>query len=258
MCGAKIISKRWIAFGFAWVTASVWGQTADVWNVCLPEYAVPPYLSKPGEPDGVTQRLILDSARRAGLKTSVVRLPPVRCVAMLERGEVQATIAGATENNLKTLAFPQRAGLVDDNKRLAHLRMIWVKSRRSQWGWNGVSFTRALGQVLVIGTMSRNQVARDVLEKLGAKIDAVAYTSEQLLAKVAAGRVDGAVMLQEEFNQLHSTPDAGLVDVLPLPFAVVDYYLVFRRNASLATKTAQEAWWSEIGTLRTLPAYQVQ
>jgi hypothetical protein len=258
MCGVKIASKSWITFGLVWISASVWGQAADVWNVCLPEYAVPPYITKPGEPDGVTQRLILDSARRAGLKTSIVRLPPVRCMAMLERGEVQATITGATENNLKTLAFPQHAGLVDDTKRLAHLRMIWVKSRRSQWGWNGTNFTRQPGQVLVIGTLSRNQVAREVLEKLGAKIDAVAYTSEQLLAKVAAGRVDGAVMLQAEFNVLQASPEARLVDVLQLPFAVVDYYLVFRSDASLADKSAQEAWWSEIGTLRTLPAYQAE
>jgi polar amino acid transport system substrate-binding protein len=247
---------RWLLCVVACAASSAWGQSTEVWNVCLPAYAVPPYLTVPGEPEGITQRLIQDSARRAGIKAAILRLPPALCIAMLERGEAQAIIAGATERNLKTLAFPQRAGFADANKRLAHLRMIWLKSPQSRWGWNGTEFTKESTQPLVIGTLSRNQVARDVLERLGAKIDAVAYDTQQLLAKVAAGRVDGVVMLQEEFELLRDTPDASLVEALQRPFAVVDYYLVFRKGAVERIKELQGAWWSSIAEIRTLPAYQ--
>jgi hypothetical protein len=238
--------------------ASAWGQGTEVWNVCLPAYAVPPYLAAPGDPDGLTQRLIQDSARRAGIPIAVQRLSPARCTAMLDRGDVQAIIAGATEHNLKTLAFPERAGLANADRRLAHLRMIWLKSSQSRWDWNGIEFTKGSVQSLLIGTLSRNQVARDVLERLGANIDAVAYNTEQLLAKVAAGRVDGAVMLKEEFELLRGTPDASLIEELQRPFAVVDYYLVFRRGAAAPIRVRQNAWWSAIAEIRTLPAYQTR
>lgn len=241
----------------AGTAAMAWGQKAEVWSICLPDYAVLPYLTQPGESEGNAQRAIQDSARQIGLQLTVLWLAPAQCTAMLQRGEVQATIAGATEYNLKTLAFPQHAGLVDANKRLAHLRMIWLKSRQSHWDWSGMEFTKSSAQPLRMGTLARNQVTREVLGKLGARMDAAANTTEQLLAKVAAGQLDGAVMLQDEFALLRHTPDAGLVEVLPRPFAVVDYYLVFRRDTPSAARAIQEAWWSAIGTLRTLPAYQL-
>jgi hypothetical protein len=241
-----------------WFAAGAWGQVPDVWKVCLPDYEVPPYLFKPGESEGALQRLVQDSAHQAGLKVSVLRLPPVRCDGMLERGEIHAVIAGASPENLKIFAFPPKAGGgIESGKRLLQLRMILIKLRQQKWGWNGIGFTQSSGQSLLIGTRSSNLVARDSLERLGAKIDPVAYSPEQLLAKVVAGRVDGAVMLEDEFKPLRDTPNASLVEVLPPPFSVVDYYLVFRKDSAPSVQSLQGAWWSAIGAMRSSPPYQV-
>jgi hypothetical protein len=258
MGSARFTSKHWLACAATWVAACAWGQEAKIWNVCLPDYAVPPYLTLPGKSDGTVQRLIFDSARHAGLTLSIQRFPPARCFAMLERGEVQATIAGATLHNLGTLGFPLEGNAPDASKRLVRLRLIWIKSRQSQWDWTGSSFIQTQSRPLVMGTLLRNQVARDALELLKVKVDAAAYSTSQLLSKVAAGRVDGVTMFEEEFELLRNRPEAAAVEVLPRPFVAADYYLVSRRDPTPSEKATLEAWWSAIATLRPLPAYQIR
>jgi hypothetical protein len=256
MGSARFTTRHWFACAATWVAACAWGQVPEVLTVCLPDYAVPPYLTKSGEPEGTVHRLILDSARHAGLKARVIRLPPARCMAMLERSEIQATIAGASPHNFEAWGFPLLGNNVDPEKRLARLRLIWIKSRKSQWDWTGSNVVNTHSKPLLMGTLSRNQVARDGLERLGVKVDAAAYSTIQLMAKVVAGRIDGAVMMQEEFDVLRSSPEAAAVDVLPRPFLVADYYLVVRPNAMPAVAVKQEAWWSAIAKLRPLSAYQ--
>lgn len=101
--------------------APAWSQDAPrPWEVCLPDHAMPPYVSAPGKPPSVSERLITDAAARAHLSVVFVRVTNSRCLAMLRMGMVDAGLVGSDEPQ-QTLRFPLRDGKLDSNKRVMAL-----------------------------------------------------------------------------------------------------------------------------------------
>lgn len=89
---------------------------------------------------------------------------------------------------------------------------------------------------------------------MGLSADDGSLTGDQLLRKLAAGRVEMALLTRGEFDQLHAATPRPL-ELLPQPFAEVDYFLGIRRGIGAAQRAQGEAWWSALTRMRDLPAY---
>lgn len=226
------------------------------WRVCLTEQAIPPYLNAPGQPPGVAERLIRDAAGRVGLAVVVQRQPSPRCYALLSSGKVEASLAGAAVEHQTRMQFPLLAGRLDPSKRVASLRLVWIKRRDAALDWDGRQLLHVSPHNVRVGTLQVNQMATEVLQPLGVVHDNAANDTVQLLGKLLLRRIDAAVVLQEEFEALHGTPVTEALRQLPQPLRAADYYLAVKRQLNAADQALAQAWWSAIANLRDTPAYQ--
>lgn len=240
----------------AWHGAVLAEGAARTWQVCLPDYAVPPYLGAPGKAPGVSERLIVEAATRVHIHVTVVRFPSTRCLVMLRTGMVDASLSGAAEENLQTMLFPLRDGQPDVGKRVIALRQVWVKRKDNALDWDGKHLLHVAPHNLRVGTLQLNRVASDGLAPLGVMTDNGAYDATQLLRKVEARRVDAAVLLQEEFESLRGNPATAQLAMLSTPLRTANYFLVARSTLSADERARMEAWWTAIAALRDTPAYK--
>lgn len=242
---------------FVLLQGTVWAQDkAMVWQVCLPDHGIPPYLSEPGKAPGITERLISDAAARIHLSVVFVRVPSTRCMALMRMGLVEAGVSGAADENLQFLRFPLREGKLDASRRVIALRQVWVKRSDYALDWDGKNLLHVAPHNVRVGTLQLNRVAADSLAPLGVVVDNAAYNVTQLLQKLEARRVDAAVLFQEEFDSLRGNRVTKDLTVLPLPLRAADYYLAAKPTLTMEEQGKMDAWWTAIATLRDTPAYK--
>lgn len=77
------------------------GVLAAPLRLCLPDMSIPPYVSADPTKPGLLEKLLLDSARAAGLEVSVQRMPPLRCRRAMQDGsaDVSPMVASSSISN---------------------------------------------------------------------------------------------------------------------------------------------------------------
>jgi hypothetical protein len=88
---------------------------------------------------------------------------------------------------------------------------------------------------------------------MGRHYDDAAFSSEQLLRKLAAGRVDLALLFREEWEAALPGLPAQELETLARPFIETDLYLAAGRHLDPAQRRLVQAWWDAIGQLREPP-----
>ncbi|MDT9001185.1 hypothetical protein RQP53_18045 [Paucibacter sp. APW11] len=222
-------------------------------RLCIPDHAVPPYVSEPGAEAGLSEQLLQHSAQAVGIALQLLRQPPARCRRSIENGQVDVAPMAASSTNLADYDFPLHEGQVDANRRLLRIQLVVVRRRGDALQWDGQHFEPATP---LLGIRLGQVVFSDRLKQLGLRPDASAVQGEQLLRKLLARRVDAVLLFREEFEGLQARLPELAVEALPQPFMVADMYLGASRRLDAASRARVEAWWEQIGKWRDLPAYR--
>ncbi len=255
LAGVKKHQGWMLAVLLAWQALPLAAQPAD-WRVCVTDLVVPPYLHNNPRRLGVAERLLIDAGEAAGLRVELLRLPPLRCRLMLDSAQVEATLAAPTAQNMAELGFPMRNGAVDRTRRLAHLRLMWVKRAGRELVWDGRQMHGAEPAALTVGARATMRSATEALQSQGFKVDSAALNTRQLLGKLLAGRVDLVVGIEEDLRHAMRVADLQDLTLLPQPFLAVDYYAALAPGLLPAQREQAERWWAEIARLRELPPYR--
>ncbi len=213
-------------------------------RVCVPDVDLPPYSYRAGRPTGLFDRLLVDAGAQAGLSVQLQRLPSADAMPL-----------PASPLYLDELVFPLRNGRVDTAARMAVLRFVLLRRPGSVAEWDGERFSP---QAPLVGTRLGVGTLADRLQRLGARLDDKAFSNEQLLDKLLAGRIEMAALSQPEFEALRADPRAERVELLERPLLEVDVHLALSQQAALRLPPAQlQAWREQLVRLRDSPAYRV-
>lgn len=229
------------------------------WRVCLPDLQAPPYLNNAAQRLGVSERLLVDAGEAAGLAVQLSRQPIRRCRQLMELAQVESTLAAHIPSNLSLGQFPLHQGRPDTLRRVAHLRLVWVRRVGSRLDWDG---QRLLGLAPtdappLVGVRRSMESAIEPVLALGLRVDEGAFGTAQLLEKLLAGRVDLALGLEEEMRQALRAPELReRLQLLPRPLRQQDYYAVLAPGLTPQARRLGERWWDEIARLRDLPPYR--
>jgi len=226
------------------------------WKICLGDAAVPPYLSDGTGAPGLSEQLLIDSARQLGLYLEFHRYPGRRCRMMLKAGEMDAMAMAPTAENLQQWQFPFHDGGVDASRRVVRLNLIGVKRSEAGFDWDGKSLHDPGAQLRVGGALAGRGVAIEILKKLGLKVDGESRSTRQLMLKLQAQRIDLAVLFREEVPEALSVPNAAGLTLLSRPFLAADFYLVSVMNLPAARQEQLEAIWGMVSRRRDLSQYK--
>jgi hypothetical protein len=174
----------------------------------------------------------------------------------MDTDAADATLGAAVPANLERYQFPMKAGAVDASRRLARVNLVWVRRADSALDWNGRSLVGAMPEKTTVGTRMGLAVSSQPLQAMGFRVDDSALSTRQLLAKLAAERVDLAVALQEEVEFAIQHETAKPLVVMPKAFSSNDFYTLVRPKQPPEMQEKIEAWWTAIGKLRELPEYR--
>lgn len=223
-------------------------------RVCMPDVYLPPYLNADAARPGILFRLVEDSAHSLGLAISVTTQPVARCREEARKGNIDVTFAPPAPVNLEIFDFPRKLGRLDANRRVVHLQVTVVRRSGTAPSWDGQRFTPSSG--LNMSTRRGYALVIGRLKDLGQTVDDGATSAQQVLGKLARGRNDLAFLFKPEFEATQREFAAGSFEVLPEPFFETDFYLAISLEAPPALRDQAEAWWTLIGRMRNLPAYQ--
>ncbi len=226
------------------------------WRLCLATVPIPPYLTLDEKQPGVGERLLMDAAKQAGLNLAFEVFPAKRCRLRMVQGQADALLLAPTEGNLLEYQFPMRGAAVDTSRRIASAQLVWVKRQDSPLEWDGYRLQGVQRATLKVGTRTSVRIASESLKTMGLKVDDTAFDAAQLLRKLAAGRVDAAVILREEALALAPELARQNLLIVPQPLLSSDFYLAIRPGLTAARQAQAEAWWDAIGKLRDRPEYR--
>lgn len=225
------------------------------WRVCVGDIPVPPFILAQTDQQGITERLLVDAGRRAGLAVALLRHPHKRCQKEIDSGEVDALFLSAIPANLDAYGFPMRQGALDVSRRATRVTVVWIKRAADEFDWDGRALKGA-GPSTLVAVRAGFRLGRVAAQGLGLQVDEAAFNAQQTLRKLQARRVDLVLAIQQEYESLLQLPEHGGLQALSRPLSNVDYYAVVRKNLPADQQAQVEAWWNEIGQLRDSAAYR--
>ena len=159
-----------------------------IWRVCVGDQAILPYLNNDPRHLGRAERLLVEAGRAADLSVLLQRYPFRRCRIMMASGDSDMILAGPTPENQDEFRFPQKAGALDAERRIARLNLVWARRPESKLDWDGKRVTGLPeSQTPRIGIRAGQRVAVNAVKQLPVLVDETALTAKLQLAH-ARGR----------------------------------------------------------------------
>ena len=227
-----------------------------VWRVCVTDAVLPPLLNNDANRLGIIERIVMAASQEVGLNTIIYRYPTQRCRQMMDNGTADSQVFSPTPLNFAAYQFPMKNGVVDVNRRVADVHLVWVKRANSPFDWTANGMVGGKPEEMRAATRAGMRVAIEPLTQLGFKVEATSNTTQQVLRMLDHGRVDIALVQQEELAPLMSEERQTELIILPRVFASVHYYMAIRTNPPADNQAQIEAWWNAIGRLRNQPEYK--
>ncbi|MEJ6000159.1 substrate-binding periplasmic protein [Paucibacter soli] len=186
---------------------------------------------------------VREAARNVGLgELEITRMPAARCRLETEQGKFDVLIASFTSADTANFELPLRHGQLDPERRVLSVDFVLIRRRGSPADWDGGRFSRVQRVGLKRGVPLLVNALRSHAE---IEIDDLSFTAEQLLRKLAAGRIDLALVMREEYEVARSGTESRL-EVLAHPFANMDIYLGFSKKAPPELLARAPAWWEQV------------
>lgn len=248
--GSRTMRRRWLGlFGLACA------QSALALQVCVGDVPIPPYLGGDPKHLGVTERLMMDAGKQVGLPIELVYWPARRCFEQMRLGHLEAGIGAAIPTNLKEFDFPGSPE-GDPQMRVARTSIVLVKLQEADIRWDGRQLALPSGQKPRLSARAGFRAGIEAIHRLGLELTPGPNQSAQVLQMLKRGRLDLAVLVQEEADMLLARPEhAGLVRVEP-PLLVTDFYVMTIHQLPQSQRQLVRRWWELMAQWRDLPAYR--
>lgn len=232
------------------LASAIAGAAADPLVFCFEDENVRPWQTKRGE--GLSFDLLALVAADTGLRFAYRGAPWKRCLHDLKDNRYAGAISVSFKpERLEFGSYP--GGNPPDTGKAIYVERYVVVRRRED-------ATPLAGSLRGFQGIAGGQLGYSVVDDLrqaGIRVDDGARSSEDLLQKLRAKRIDVAVMLQGEIQSLLAD-NAGLrqaLSILPEPFAEKPYYLLLSHQFVGSQPELAARIWQSIPRQRANPTY---
>ncbi len=195
---------------------------------------------------GLAVEMIQIVAGRTDINVKFVRAPWKRCLAVLEKGEVDGVFMGSFKKaRMKFGAFPMANGDVDPSRRLALSSYSLYRLKGTTPNWDGKAFSGIDGKV---GAPLGYSIVKD-LEKKGLKMEESKGTSTDF-KKMGLKRIVAAAALTNVGDALIESGDFPNVEKVETPLVTKPYYLLLSNQLVAKNKDLTENIWKELANVR--------
>ncbi|HTH16287.1 MAG TPA: transporter substrate-binding domain-containing protein [Magnetospirillum sp.] len=244
--------------GRGWVSALLVGllwasgaHSAEVLRAAYENKAQPPYyLGDTAAIDqdrpGVAIELMRMAAAEAGVEVEFVRMPWVRCLKSLQKGEIDMIFSASfSEDRLEYGLYPMANGKPDANRRIATRTYALYKVKGSPVSWNGKTLGGLDGPV---GVQSGYSVTED-LGKMGVRTEE-AQASLTNFKKLASKRIPAVAAQEVDGDAVLATGEFPTVEKVAPPLATKDYFVMVSHQFYEAKKPVAERFWAKLAEVR--------
>ncbi|MBT9457686.1 MAG: hypothetical protein IV097_13800 [Burkholderiaceae bacterium] len=225
-------------------------QATPILRLCTADVPFYPYTMPDGS--GYSQQLIRLALRGLPLQLKNHMAPRARCLQDSRSGQADALVGVYASERLAWLSYPMKAGEPDAAASLAQLRFMVYRRSGSTADWDGKRFYHL--DHGAIGVQFGFSYGLE-LERLGVPLDDKAPSAEQVLLKLARGRIPLAVLQEEQGQALVQQAFAGKIEALPQPFMQQNLYLIVTREFQARHPALVTQLWAAIAGARGSPEY---
>ena len=243
--------RCFLAMAMGLVFAPAIFHAAEVLRVAYEDKALPPYYLgnsfqiDPVNP-GVSVELMHMAAAQLGLEIQAVRMPWVRCLISLQKGEVDAIFnASFKEDRQENGVYPMAGGKPDSTRRIATVAYSLYSPTTSPLTWDGKAVSGLSG---FVGVPAGYSIADD-LTKMGIKVEEAPDTISNF-KKVSAGRIAAVATLDTTGDTLLATGQFPQLRKLQPPLVAKDYFVMFSHQYFDSHRAMAEKLWQKVGELR--------
>lgn len=244
-------TRNWLSAMIMGVLWSASAQAADVLRAAYEDKAQPPYYlgdSATVEADrpGVSVELLRMAAKEIGIEVEFVRMPWVRCLKSLQKGEIDATFNSSfKDDRLEFGVYPMAGGKPDASRRIATLTYALYRLKGSPVHWNGKAIEGLDGPV---GVQSGYSIVED-LGRMGVKTEE-AQASLTNFKKLASKRIPAVAAQEVNGDAVLATGEFPGVEKISPPLVTKDYFVMFSHQFYDSKKALAERLWAKLAEVR--------
>lgn len=202
---------------------------------------------------GQVQELLRRGARSAPVMLHQVTESRARCLSLLQRGEVDATLGAFLPDRLEYAVYPMVGGQPDESQALGVLRFMVYRRRGSALAWDGHLFGNLGRQPVGIQLTS---IHGPLLRQMGVVTDDSGRSVDDNLGKLAQNRVAATIGLEGEAQRVIEQKYRDEIEALPQPFQLTPLYLLVNRAYYQSHKPQIDEYWLTLRQQRLSPDYQ--
>lgn len=243
--------KGWIAALVAGLLMSGSAQAGQVLRAAFEDRAQPPYYmgetaAVEADMPGVSIELVRLAAKEVGMEVEFVRMPWVRCLKSLQKGEVDITFNSSfKEDRLEFGVYPMAGGKPDPARRIATLTYSLYRLKDSPVGFDGKAITGLVGPVAAQSGYS----IIDDLRKMGVATED-AHASITNFRKLASKRVFAVAAQDVNGDSLLASGEFPTVEKVTPPLVTKDYFVMFSHQFYDERKPLAERFWAKLAEVR--------
>jgi len=223
--------------------------TPPVLRLCTSDTPFLPYTAPDGS--GSSQRLLVQALQGMPVRLQSYVAPRSRCLLDAKAGHADALIGVFDSERLAWARYPMRGGQPDDSQALAAGRFLVYRRVGSPADWDGERFSALQGSPVGVRLGFSYGGA---LGRSGAPVDDKATSAEQLLRKLAKGRVALAIVQEAQGELLRQQGLEAAIEALPTPFSSFELHLILTQRFEQQHPALARQLWQRIGQLRARPA----
>jgi polar amino acid transport system substrate-binding protein len=221
-------------------------------KVCAMDVDYPPF----GRVDGTghLQYLLQQAAKGMHLELDRHLAPRRRCLEEVKNGASDAMASAYSLQRGETAAFPMAGGVIDASKAMGVMTYYVYRRTGSALDWDGIRF-KQLGAGR-LGVQSGFVYITERFTQIGVPYDDGAKALEPTLAKLAAGRIEGAVGMMEEADRLIAKQFPGQMERTGTVFEQTPIYLMVSRQFYGQNPKLVEQLWQAMRNFRNTEDYR--
>ena len=237
----------WIISIWAWSSGAF---ASEIIRAAYEDKSLPPYYTGASEgvdplAPGVSVELMQEAAKAAGVEIRFVRMPWVRCLKSLQRGDVDVIFNSSfKEDRLEIGVYPMAGNKPDSARRLATISYALYRLKGSAVTFTG-STVSGLGDGPV-GASSGYSIIED-LARMGVKTEEAADTMANF-KKLASKRIPAVAAQDVQADPLLA--DFPAIEKVMPPLVSKDYFAMASHQFYNSRRDVAERLWTKIAEIR--------
>lgn len=199
--------------------------------------------------DGTLQKRLRQVAAQQGDRVTFRALPWLRCLSMVESGELDGVLAlPGVPAKAEHFALPMIDGHIDDSRAAGIGVLVLLRRADSGVTWDGSHLTGLQGKVGYV--MGYDGIAAR-LDELGIPSSGEYHSAGQDMMALLAGRTNVMATYAQDAAVLLAMPAyRGKLVLLDPPLGHVSYFLGFNKEFQARERERTEALWSGLARAR--------